>query len=120
MQRVILLAVIKLLLEAMTDLDRVVGRDSQVAPVKQSMQVLPKQETVARTMGSTISVGANVRGIQHVQDVRIRQRALPLVNIGHDNPESPLSQSRQHGLRLTIPEAVSHQIDLYGWHSTRL
>jgi len=120
MQRVILFAVIKLFLEAMTNLDRVVGRDSQVAPVKESVQILPKQKAIARTMGSTIRVRSYVGGIEHMEDVRVSQGTLPLVNIGYDDPESALPQSRQRGLRLTIAEAVSHQLGLHGRHSTDL
>jgi hypothetical protein len=55
-----------------------------------------------------------VCGIEDVEDVRIRQRALPFVNIGYDDPESPLPKSRQHSLRLTITKAVSHQLGFYG------
>lgn len=61
----------------MADFD-VVRRDSQIAPVKQRVNVLTEEQAVGWIMASLFTVWSNVRHFKDMKDVRIRDRTLSL------------------------------------------
>jgi hypothetical protein len=92
---------LKLILEAMTDFDVVVRRHCQIAPVNQSVNILPEQKPVGWAVRASQRVGSDMGGIQHMKNVGIRDRALALVHVGDNDPECALTQASQNRLRLT-------------------
>lgn len=63
LQVVILLAVVKLILEAATYLNVIIGRDSDIAPVEQRMNVLPMQKPISWAVASALSIGSDVTSV---------------------------------------------------------
>jgi hypothetical protein len=119
LQGVILLAVVELVSKTAAYFDVEVRRDRQVTSVEQRVDILTKQEPIRRAVASAVCVGPNVGGIEHVQDMGIGESTLPLIDIGHDDPECALPESGHNRLRLPKPRTVSDQFRLHCQQGTR-
>src|ERR1019366_1942705 len=83
------------------------------------MNILPKQESVARVVTAPERIWLDVGGIQQVQHVGVGQSTLTFVHIGDDYPECALPQSRQHGLGFAVAKPLVPQFSIQNWHGTR-
>ena len=100
--RVIFRPVIELLFDSLADLNVIVGRDSDVSPVEQRVNILAEQNAIGRRMCTALSgVRPDVCRVQDMKDMGRRQRALATIGISHDHSERPLAETRQSDLRLT-------------------
>src|ERR1017187_7944629 len=71
-------------------------------------------------MATALGIGPDMGCIEHVQDMGIGKGALALVDIGNDESERALPESRHNRLRLAEPLTVIDQFRLQRRYSTRL
>ena len=75
--------------------------DSEIPAIKQCVDILPKQQPIGRLVRATIGIGADMRRLQNVEDVRVRDGTLAFVEVGDDYAKCTLAEARKEGLRLT-------------------
>src|ERR1700686_479385 len=68
------------------------GRDGDIAPVKQCVHILAKQNSVRHGIGSTFAIRFDMRRIKYVQDRRTGEGASSLVGVSDEHAEGTLSQ----------------------------
>src|ERR1700730_9434067 len=78
-QLVILLTVVKFFPYPRTDLDPMARRNGHVAPVKERVQVLAKQDAVRGRMCPTRRIWSDVSGFEHMQYRGVGESTSPLV-----------------------------------------
>jgi hypothetical protein len=109
-ESVIVATILKFLLDPSADLESIIGGHRHVPGIKETVNVSPKQQSIAHFVCPSLRVWADMRRIQGGQCSLSGHCATPSIGVGDKNAKCALSEPRpnEHGLSvagLLVPEA---------------
>ena len=89
-ERIIRPAVFEFLLEAAADLDTIFGSNSDIATVKEAMEIATQEQAIVYGMRAALVERPDVGGFERWEGMLLRDCASTVVGIRYKDAESPL------------------------------